>query len=179
MLHGAGQVVAHRAVRYAQALGDFGIGQLFQLRQQKRLPHLGGQGAQQGVYLQQGLLGLGLCAWAQETENTSARYQSTYNWQQHPGFASSGSTSAFSLRAPREKMYTFSLTGHWGLRLESGAEVYANVELASGVPFTGNLVGMGSYTNGEITRAGGSTVSGRTTRTTGPRCCRPARSRGP
>ena len=104
-----------------------------------------------------GLLGLGLSAWAQDTENTSARYQSTYNWQQHPSFPSSGSTSAFSLSAPREKMYTFSLTGHWGLRLKSGAEVYANVELASGVPFTGNLVGMGSYTNGEITRAGGST----------------------
>ena len=60
VLHGARQVVAHRAVRYAQAPGDFCIGQLFQLRQQKRLPHLGGQGAQQGVYLQQGLLGLGL-----------------------------------------------------------------------------------------------------------------------
>jgi hypothetical protein len=104
-----------------------------------------------------GLLGLGLCAWAQETENSSARYQSTYNWHQHPSFGSSGSTSANSLTSAREKMYTFSLTGHWGLRLESGAEVYMNAELASGVPFTGNLVGMGSFTNGEITRAGGTT----------------------
>ena len=108
-------------------------------------------------FLSLALLGSGLTAWAQETENTSARYQSTYNWQQHPGFGSSGSTSANSLTSVREKMYTFSLTGHWGLRLESGAEVYANVELASGVPFTGNLVGLGSYTNGEITRAAGTT----------------------
>ena len=103
------------------------------------------------------LLGLGACAWSQEQEDTSARYQSTYNWQQHPSFGSSGATSANSLRAQREKMYTFSLTGHWGLRLESGAEVYMNAEMASGVPFSDNLVGLGSFTNGEITRAAGTT----------------------
>ena len=103
------------------------------------------------------LLGLGAAVSAQEQEDSSARYQSTYNWQQHPAFNSRGATSVNSLSAQRETMYTFSLTGHWGLRLESGAEVYMNAELASGVPFTGNLVGMGSFTNGEITRAAGTT----------------------
>ncbi|MGV0960294.1 MAG: carbohydrate porin [Limnohabitans sp.] len=103
------------------------------------------------------LLGLVSAAGAQEQEDTSARYQSTYNWQQHPGFGSTGTTTANSLSAQREKMYTFSLTGHWGLRLESGAAVYMNAELASGVPFTNSLVGLGSFTNGEITRAAGTT----------------------
>ncbi|MFM7024714.1 MAG: carbohydrate porin, partial [Limnohabitans sp.] len=48
-------------------------------------------------------------------------------------------------------------TGHWGLRLDSGAELYLNAELASGDPFARNLVGLGGFTNGEITRAAGTT----------------------
>ncbi len=104
------------------------------------------------------LLGLTGLARAQEQENSQGLYQSTYNWQRHPGFKSpAGSTSANSLSPLGESMYTFSLTGHWGIRLESGAELYLNAELASGVPFSGNLVGLGSFTNGEITRAGGTT----------------------
>jgi high affinity Mn2+ porin len=101
-------------------------------------------------------------AWAQiaETDKTEefsqSRYQSTYNSQQHPGFAAVGS-GLNSLSPGADKMFTFSLTGHWGKRFESGAEVYMNAELASGTPFTGNLVGLGSFTNGEITRAAGTT----------------------
>jgi hypothetical protein len=34
--------------------------------------------------------------------------------------------------------------------------LYYNPEVTSGVPFSGNLVGLGGFTNGEITRAGGS-----------------------
>lgn len=111
-------------------------------------------------------LWLGLGAWfvhAQDTapearteETSQARYQSTYNTQQHPAFASAGA-SFNSLGAGADRMFTFSLTGHWGKRLDSGAEVYMNAELASGVPFTNNLVGLGGFTNGEITRAAGST----------------------
>ena len=109
-------------------------------------------------------LGLGACGvHAQDTapetrqeESSQARYQSTYNTQQHPAFASAGS-SFNSLSAGADRMFTFSLTGHWGKRLESGAEVYANVELASGDPFARNLVGLGGFTNGEITRAAGTT----------------------
>jgi len=89
-------------------------------------------------------------------EFSQARYQSTYNTQQHPAFAAAGS-GLNSLGPRADKMFTFSLTGHWGQRLASGAEVYMNAELASGDPFTRNLVGLGGFTNGEITRAAGTT----------------------
>ena len=89
-------------------------------------------------------------------EFSQARYQSTYNTQQHPAFGATGS-GLNSLTPGADRMFTFSLTGHWGKRLESGAEVYMNAELASGDPFARNLVGLGGFTNGEITRAAGTT----------------------
>jgi carbohydrate-selective porin OprB len=52
-------------------------------------------------------------------------------------------------------MYTFSATAHWGARVWKDGELYFNPEIVSGVPFSNNLVGLGSFTNGEITRAGG------------------------
>ena len=88
-------------------------------------------------------------------EFSQARYQSTYNTQRHPGFASAGA-GPNSLGAGADRMFTFSLTGHWGLRLDNGAEVYLNAEAAAGDPFSRNLVGLGGFTNGEITRAAGS-----------------------
>jgi hypothetical protein len=91
-----------------------------------------------------------------QEEFSQARYQSTYNTQRHPAFAAAGS-GPNSLGPAADKMFTFSATGHWGLRLASGAEVYLNVEFAAGDPFARNLVGLGSYTNGEITRAGSTT----------------------
>jgi len=107
------------------------------------------------------LLGLATSAAQAQEENTDkveefsqARYQSTYNTQQHPAFAAAGS-GMNSMGPNPDRMFTFSLTGHWGKRLESGAEVYLNVELASGDPFARNLVGLGGFTNGEITRAAG------------------------
>jgi len=109
------------------------------------------------------LLGLGSAAASaqdmgrgQVEEFSQARYQSTYNTQQHPAFAAAGS-GLNSIGPGADKMFTFSLTGHWGQRLASGAEVYMNAELASGDPFARNLVGLGSFTNGEITRAAGTT----------------------
>ena len=93
---------------------------------------------------------------AQSEEFSQARYQSTYNTQQHPAFVAAGS-GPNSLSAGADRMFTFSLTGHWGLRLASGAEVYMNAELASGDPFARNLVGLGGFTNGEITRSAGTT----------------------
>jgi len=99
--------------------------------------------------------------WAQqtpatETEDTTARYQLTYNWQHHNAFNAHYS-GANSLSTQSERMYTFSTTAHWGFRPWQDGELYFNPEVASGVPFSGNLVGMGGFTNGEITRAGGST----------------------
>ena len=89
-------------------------------------------------------------------EETSAKYQTTYNWQKHGSFTSPYA-GLNSLRASAEKMYTFSATAHWGTRLWQGGELYFNPELASGIPFSTNLVGLGGFTNGEITRAAGST----------------------
>lgn len=92
----------------------------------------------------------------EDYEETTAKYQTTYNWQRHPAFNSSYA-GLNSLSGAADKMYTFSLTAHWGTRLWSGGELYFNPEIASGVPFTENLVGLGGFTNGEITRAAGTT----------------------
>ena len=89
-------------------------------------------------------------------EDTTARYQMTYNWQRHPGFATQGADGPNSLSSSAERMYTFSATAHWGMRPWAGGELYFNPELIQGVPFSHNLVGLGGFTNGEITRAGGS-----------------------
>ena len=89
-----------------------------------------------------------------QEETQQARYQSTYNTQRHPAFAAAGS-GPNSLGPAADRMFTFSLTGHWGQRLASGAELYMNLEMAAGEPFTRNLVGLGGFTNGEITRAAG------------------------
>ena len=89
-------------------------------------------------------------------EFEQARYQSTYNTQRHPAFPAVGS-GLNSLTPNADRMFTFSLTGHWGKRFDNGVEVYMNAEMAAGEPFARNLVGLGGFTNGEITRAAGST----------------------
>jgi hypothetical protein len=91
----------------------------------------------------------------EDHEDSTAKYQLTYNTQYHPAFNSNGSTSYNSLTAGSDKMFTFTTTAHWGWRVWEGGEFYINPEIASGVPFSQNLVGMGSFTNGEITRAAG------------------------
>ena len=102
------------------------------------------------------LLAASLCrAQSGDEETRSAKYQSTYNWQKHRSF-SSPSAGPNSLSSASETMYTFSTTAHWGARVWSGGELYFNPEIAAGVPFSGSLVGLGGFTNGEITRAGGS-----------------------
>ncbi len=89
-------------------------------------------------------------------ETHSAQYQATWNWQWHPGF-NSAAQSRNSLGSEAARMYTLSLTAHWGMRVWQGGEIYLNPEIASGVPFHPGLVGLGGFTNGEITRSGGST----------------------
>ncbi len=92
-----------------------------------------------------------------EKESTTARYQTTYNWQWHPSFINGAGSTLKSIAPRSERMYTFSTTAHWGMRTWEGAELYINPEIASGVPFSNDLVGLGGFTNGEITRAAGST----------------------
>ena len=91
-------------------------------------------------------------AW--DNEDWDAKFQTTYNWQRHPAY-----TAAYrgpnSLISGHEKMYTYSTTAFLGVRAWQDGEVYFDPEVAQGVPFSTNLVGLGGYTNGEITRAAG------------------------
>lgn len=91
-----------------------------------------------------------------QVEDKTAQFQTTYNWQKHPAYAAAYSGSN-SIIASSEKMYTFSTTAFFGLRPWQGGEVYLNPEITQGVPFSTNLVGLGGFTNGEITRAAGTT----------------------
>ena len=89
-----------------------------------------------------------------DVEDMSARLQVTYNWQKHPAYQAAYS-GPNSLIPTSEKMYTFSTTAFLGMRLWDGAELYLTPEISQGVPFSTNLIGLGSFTNGEITRAAG------------------------
>ena len=100
------------------------------------------------------LVSVGAACAQGEYEETTAKYQMTYNWQRHPAF-NSPYDGLNSMSGDADKMYTLSLTAHWGVRLWSGGELYFNPEIASGVPFSKKLIGLGGFTNGEITRATG------------------------
>jgi len=93
---------------------------------------------------------------ADAMEETSAKYQTTFNWQRHAGFNNGNTPNPVnSLSSKAESMFTFSSTAHWGARVWQNGELYFNPEVVSGVPFSSNLVGLGGFTNGEITRAAG------------------------
>lgn len=113
-------------------------------------------------------LSMALCAslgaWAadaatDEPEAVSLHGQVTYNWQRHPAFSDPRGAGANSLTSSADKMYTFTSTAFLGIRPWANGELYFNPEVAQGVPFTSNLVGLGGFTNGEITRAAGSSPS--------------------
>ncbi len=105
------------------------------------------------------LLAVPCVGWAQgkpEYPDWEVKYQSTYNWQMHPAYSAAYS-GPNSMITRAEKMHTFSATAHIGARVWRDGEVYFNPEIASGVPFSESLIGLGGFTNGEITRAGGPT----------------------
>lgn len=83
-----------------------------------------------------------------------AQFQTTYNWQRHPSYQAAYS-GPNSLMTGHEKMYTFSTTAFIGVRPWQNGEIYLTPEISQGVPFSTNLIGLGGYTNGEITRAAG------------------------
>jgi high affinity Mn2+ porin len=93
-----------------------------------------------------------------DEEEASARLQVTYNWQKHPAFQAAY-TGPNSIIPTSEKMYTFATTAFFGMRLWQGSEVYLDTEFSQGVPFSTNLVGMGGFTNGDITRAAGAKIT--------------------
>ena len=90
-----------------------------------------------------------------EVEETTARMQLTYNWQRHPAYHAAY-TGPNSLIAGHETMYTFTADAFLGFRPWQNGEVYLTPEISQGVPFSNNLVGLGGFTNGEITRSAGS-----------------------
>lgn len=101
-----------------------------------------------------------------EREETQSRFQTTWISQRHGTFGEqrpgrldaskySSDNPPYSLTAPRDKTYTFSFTGYFGVRPWEGGELYLNAEVTQGVPFTGGLIGLGGFYNGEITRAAG------------------------
>lgn len=102
-----------------------------------------------GFFLTQNVM-----AQAEAEDNYSAHFQSTFNWQKHPAFSAAYS-GPNSIVTDAEAMYTFSATAFLGLRPWQGGEIFYNPEVVEGVPFSTNLIGLGGFTNGEITRAGG------------------------
>jgi carbohydrate-selective porin OprB len=111
------------------------------------------------VFLLGGLVMSSWClAETTDEENLSAHAQTTFNWQTHPGY-SAAYTGPNSMITGAESMYTFSATAMLGIRPWANGEFFYNAEMVEGVPFSTNLVGLGGYTNGEITRAGGSSPS--------------------
>jgi hypothetical protein len=89
-----------------------------------------------------------------ESQDFDVKFQTTYNYQKHAAFSAPYS-GVNSIQTAAERMYTFSTTAHIGARVWQGGELYFNPEIAAGIPFSGNLIGLGGFTNGEITRAAG------------------------
>lgn len=90
---------------------------------------------------------------AADTENSNAKFQSTYVWQTKDAFPAAYS-GANSLSNAHEKSYSFTATAAFGLRPWEGGEIYFNPELSQGVPLS-NLTGLGGFTNGEMARTSG------------------------
>lgn len=97
--------------------------------------------------------------WGQtpEVEDWNAKFQATYVWQaKHPFSAAySGSNS---LSSEGENSYSFTATAALGFRPWTGGEFYFNPEAAQGVPLS-NLTGLGGFTNGEMARTSGPTLT--------------------
>lgn len=96
-------------------------------------------------------------ATAQDGESWRAWGQATYVWQSKDPFRAAYS-GPHSLSPAREKSYSFTATAGLGLRPWAGGELYADVEAAQGVPLSG-LTGLGGFTNGEIARTAGPTLT--------------------
>lgn len=102
------------------------------------------------LWLLLGLLPLNALADTPETETWNAKFQTTYVWQKKSSMISPYAAQN-SLSGAPEKSYTLTTSAYLGMRVWPGGEAYLNIEAAQGVPFS-NLTGMGSFTNGEMTR---------------------------
>lgn len=90
-----------------------------------------------------------------EIEDWNIHGQATYVWQKHPGFRAAY-TGTNSLTPAKDFSYTLTETVFIGKRLWQDGEFYLDSEILQAKPFTGNLVGFGTVSNGEVTRSAGS-----------------------
>jgi high affinity Mn2+ porin len=89
----------------------------------------------------------------QDTENWSVHGQATYVTQQKNNFTSPyyGPNSLLNKNeGGGANSFTFSSTAFFVARLWHGGEFYYNPEMFEGKPFTGQLVGLGGFQNGEL-----------------------------
>lgn len=94
---------------------------------------------------------------AVQSEDWNAKFQSTYVWQDKRPFLAAY-TGSNSLSPERETSYSFTVTAALGLRPWAAGEFYFNPEAAQGVPLS-HLTGLGGFTNGEIARSSGPTLT--------------------
>ena len=95
---------------------------------------------------------------ADEVEQTwGITGQTTYIWQKKSAFTAAY-TGPNSLSPARELSYSFTASLALGLRPWTGAEIYLNPEVAQGVPLS-NLTGLGGFSNGEMARSSGATLT--------------------
>ena len=93
-----------------------------------------------------------------QEEELGAKFQTTYVWQRKYPFGAAY-TGPHSLTPDTEKSYSFTATAALGARIWSGGELYFDPEVAQGVPLSG-LTGLGGFTNGEIARTSGPSLTG-------------------
>jgi len=89
-------------------------------------------------------------------EGWSVHGQATHVWQLKSVMAAPYSGTN-SLGGPRELSHSFTATLALAWRPWSGTELYANPEVAAGVPLS-NLTGLGGFSNGEMARSTGPTL---------------------
>lgn len=90
-------------------------------------------------------------------EDWNAKFQATYIWQDKLPFSAAYS-GANSLSTNQESSYSFTTTAAFGWRPWTGGELYFNPEAAQGRPLSG-LTGLGGFTNGDMGRASGPTLT--------------------
>ncbi len=82
------------------------------------------------------------------TENWNAHVQGTFIYQYKPGFRALYSGANSLSNTAEDLTYSYSFTGFFGARLWQGGEFYLDPEISSSIP-PGNLLGLGSLSNGE------------------------------
>ena len=101
-----------------------------------------------------------------EREDTQVKFQFTQISQYHRPFGERRPSTldeskyadgrpVYSLPNGSDRSYTRSLTGYFGVRPWADGEIYVVPEITQGVPFSGSLIGLGGFYNGEVTRAAG------------------------